>query len=70
MIVSELIEQLKTFNPDAEITRPDSETILLSYICGNGVDKSNTPLVFIEMSDYEIDEDDYIGGYFESYTRA
>lgn len=53
MIVKELIEELKTFNPDAEVTRPDSETITLSYICDDGADKSNTPIVFIEMSDYE-----------------
>lgn len=53
MKVSELIEQLKTFNPDAEVTRPDSETICLSYICEGGRDKSNTPIVFIEMCDLE-----------------
>lgn len=36
MIVSELIEELKTFNPDAEVSRPDSETIELSYISVDG----------------------------------
>jgi len=53
MIVKELIEELKQFNPDAEITRDDSETILLSYIIEGGADKSNTELVFIEKCDYD-----------------
>ena len=52
MIVSELIEKLKAFNPNAEISRDDSETILLSYICESGADKSNTKMVFIEKCDY------------------
>ena len=32
MKVREFIEELKTYNPDAEITTPYSETIGLSYI--------------------------------------
>ena len=36
MIISEFIEELKTFNPLAEITRDDSETILLSYLDEGG----------------------------------
>ena len=53
MIVSELIEELKEYNPDAEITTPYSETICLSYIDADGkYDKSNTPFVFIEQADY------------------
>ena len=52
MLVKELIEELKQYNPDAEITRDDSETILLSYICENGTDRSDTKLVFIEKCDY------------------
>ena len=52
MLVEELIEELKTFNPKAEISRDDSETILLSYICEGGADKTNTKYVFIEQCDY------------------
>ena len=55
MIVSELIEELKTFNPNAEISRDDSETILLSYICEDKADKTNTKMVFIEKCDYDDD---------------
>lgn len=53
MIVSDLIEELKTFNPNAEISRDDSETIILSFISMNGENKSNTKMVFIEKADYE-----------------
>ena len=52
MKVNELIEELKTYNPDAEISRDDSETIRLSYISDNGRGKSDTGMVFIEMADY------------------
>ena len=52
MIVSELIEALKTFNPDAEISRDDSETILLSYISEDGANEKTTKYVFIEKADY------------------
>ena len=59
MIVSELIDELKEYNPDAEITTPYSETICLAWIYDNGkYDKSNTPFVFIEQADYEADYDD------------
>ena len=58
MIVSELIEELKAFNPDAEITRDDSETILLSFICEDGANQSNTKMVFIEKCDYVDDRFD------------
>ena len=61
MKVKELIEKLWNYNQDAEITTPYSETIDLSYICidneGNPLDTRETPLVFIELCDYE-DEDD------------
>ena len=49
MIVQELIDELKTYNPDAEISRDDSETILLSFI---GENKNDTRYVFIEKADY------------------
>lgn len=61
MKVSELIQQLCNYNQDAEITTPYSETIELSYICfdeeGNPLDQTETPLVFIEWSDYEKEDD-------------
>ena len=53
MKISEFIEQLKKFNPDAEISRDDSETIVLSYICDDGATHETTKMVFIEMADYE-----------------
>ena len=53
MKISEFIEQLKKFNPDAEISRDDSETIVLSYICDDGGTPETTKMVFIEMADYE-----------------
>ena len=53
--IKDFIKDLESFNPDAEITTPISETILLSYICkdedGNDLTKENTPLVFIESAD-------------------
>ena len=53
MKVKELIEELKTFNPEAEITRDDSETIVLSYIdMDDEWDKTTTELVFVEKADY------------------
>ena len=57
MIVKELIDELKKYNPNAEITTPYSETIELSYIDSNNeYTRENTPLVFIEWSDYEKDD--------------
>lgn len=62
MKVSELITKLMNYNQDAEITTPYSETIGLSYICfdneGNPLDSRETPIVFIELCDYEEEEDD------------
>jgi len=52
MLIKEFIEELKKYNPNAEITRDDSETILLSYIAEGGADRCNTKLVFIEKCDY------------------
>ena len=61
MLVSELIEKLYTYNQDAEITTPYSETIELSHICidskGNPLDQRETPIVFIELADYENEDD-------------
>ena len=59
MNVRELIEELKSFNPDAEITRDDSETICLSYIDDDGkYDNSTAELVFVEKADYVDDRFD------------
>lgn len=52
MKVSELIEELKHYNPDAEITRDDSETIFLSYVPKNKGGADTTELVFVEKRDY------------------
>lgn len=49
MIVQELIEELKSYNPNAEVTTPYSETIYLSFIGG---DKSDAKIVFVEQRDY------------------
>ena len=56
MMVKDLIEELKTYNPNAEVTRPDSETIELSFISVDGESKMNAPIVFIEARDY-VEED-------------
>lgn len=43
-----LIDKLKGFNPDADVTLTTSEDILISYISGDEkYDKSNAPIVFI-----------------------
>ena len=60
MQVKDLIEELKTFNPNAEISRDDSETILLSYISECGADKTNTKYVFIEQCDYVDDNEEVV----------
>ena len=58
MMVEELIEELKHYNPKAEITRDDSETIFLSYIPKNRGGADTTELVFIEKRDYVDDRFD------------
>lgn len=61
MKVKDLIMKLYDYNQEAEITTPYSETIDLSFICmdleGNPLSSRETPIVFIELCDYE-DEDD------------
>lgn len=55
----DLINQLKEFNLNAEVTLTTSEDIFVSYIDNGGgkkFDKSNTPFIFIEpcdLVDYE-----------------
>lgn len=55
MKVKELINHLKEYNPDADITTPISEDISVSYICkdldGNTYSRKTTKLVFIEPID-------------------
>jgi hypothetical protein len=58
MKVKELQKLLDNYNPDAEITRDDSETICLSYIPKNRGGADTTELVFIEKCDYVDDRFD------------
>ena len=51
MKVDKLISELKTFNPSADVTLTTSEDIVLSYVCEDGANKTNTPQVFIEGCD-------------------
>ena len=56
MKVSELIDSLKKFNPDADITTPYSEDICLGWIykdpeTGDELTKQSTMQVFIEQTD-------------------
>ena len=46
MKVSKLINELKEFNPDADVRLEDGEDICISYISKNG--KKHTEQVFIE----------------------
>ena len=58
MMVSDLIDELKHFNPYAEITLTYSEDILLSYVDRGGqYNKRTTPIVFIEPCDLYMEDD-------------
>lgn len=58
MIVSELIEQLKSYNPDAEVTTTYSETIELGYVdCDGRYTERDTPIVFVLGRDWVIEDD-------------
>lgn len=49
---NKLIEKLKEYNPNADVTLTTSEDICIGYIVGDeGYDKSNTPIIFIEGCD-------------------
>lgn len=53
MKCDKLIETLKNYNPNADVTTPYSEDICISYIDDDGkYDKHTTPIIFIEWSDY------------------
>ena len=53
--VTDLIDELKRYNPNADVTLTFSEDITLSYICkdidGNELMPSDTMQVFIEPTD-------------------
>ena len=51
MLNKDLINSLKEFNPEANVTLTTSEDICISYITEGGADKSNTPHIFIEECD-------------------
>jgi len=57
MKVSELIDELMEYNPNAEVVTSYTETIEISYSGVLGVsdcsDKKTTPFVFIDGCDYE-----------------
>jgi len=56
MIVRELIEELLTYNLDAEVVTDHSESVCVGYIEGSRglrFDKSNTPIVFIDGCDLD-----------------
>ena len=57
MLIEELISELSSFNPKAEITTPYSETIELSWICADGEDKDTTEMVFIEGCDFIVEDE-------------
>ena len=58
MIVSELIKELESYNPDAEITTTHSETIELGYVDDDGnYSKKDTPIVFVLGRDWVIEDD-------------
>lgn len=52
MKCSKLIEALKEYNPDADVTTPYSEDICIGYIDNEEeYDKHTTPIIFIEGCD-------------------
>lgn len=51
MLIKDFIKSLETFNPNAEISLVDSESIYLSYICEDGATPLTTKQVFIEGCD-------------------
>ena len=56
MKVKELINELKEYNQEADISLTTSETIILSYISDENGTKQDTKQVFIEGRDM-IDEE-------------
>lgn len=62
MKIKELINELKKYNPEADITLPTSETITLSFISDEGGTTKDTKQVFIEGCDFNgrIDKENYV----------
>ena len=58
MKIIQLINELLQFNPNADISLVDSEDICLSWIADDGKEsgKKETMKVFIEGTDYQIEE--------------
>ena len=56
MNVRDLIDELMTFNPDAEVVTDASESVFISFISeadGKHFTKSDTPFVFIDECDLD-----------------
>ena len=51
MKINDLVEQLKGFNPKADVSLVDSEDIYISYISEDGATPLTTKQVFIEGCD-------------------
>lgn len=49
----QLIEELKKYNMDADVSLTTSEDICISYICENGDTEKTTKQIFIEGCDYD-----------------
>ena len=52
MILADLLKQLGTFNPKANVSLVDSEDIYISYISEDGATPQTTKQVFLESCDY------------------
>ena len=71
----DLIEKLKKYNLDADVTLPTSEDIFLSYICednkGNILTEKDTMLIFIEGTDEYMEcANEYINETYDSLWCA
>lgn len=60
MKVKDLIEQLKMFNPNADVSLTTSEDILISYISENNATPLTTLQLFIEGCDEFDDEEEMV----------
>lgn len=56
--VKDLIKELLEYNMNAEVVTAHSETIMVSCIDADTIDKKTTPFVFIDGCDYVKDEND------------
>lgn len=62
MKIKELINELKEYNQEADITLTTSETITLSFISDENGTKKDTKQVFIEGCDFDgrLDNEEYV----------